>query len=324
LAGPLLSDEPLHPTGPRPYSRRAFDVRSDAWIQRYAIGLSRSLHSVHTSVVDVRDEVVGMGARVDDVERLASIAQVAAWLRHVDVPETLLVSVVLPTRNRADLVERAIESVRRQSYANWEVLVVDDASTDDTWVRLQKLAENDPRIRAFRFDAQSGSSHARNRGLAEARGDVIVYLDDDNRFDPDWARAVAWAFTEYPETRVAYGARVIDDDARHQGASGRSMPIVQFLAWDRDAMWESNRVDQNVIAHRPSAARLDLVSDQFTDWDFMLQLTRDCEPLELPAIAVRYYSDAPNRVTDVARGNGTEPGLAERVRTRERERRGLA
>jgi predicted AlkP superfamily phosphohydrolase/phosphomutase len=324
LAGPLLSDEPLHPSGPRPYSRRAFDVRSDAWIQRYAIGLSRSLHNVHTSVVDVRDSVVGLGGRVGDVERLALIAQVTAWLRHLDVPESLLISVVMPTRNRLDLVERAIESVRRQSYANWELLVVDDASGDDTWVRLQKFGENDPRIRPFHFDTQSGSSRARNHGLDHAKGDVIVYLDDDNRLDPDWVRAVAWAFGEYPETKVAYGARVVDDDVRHQGRAGRSMPIVQFLKWDRDAMLQSNRVDQNVIAHRPSPARLDEITDQFTDWDLMLQLTGDCEPLELPAIAVHYYSDAQDRVTAAARRTGVEADLVERVRQRERDRRGRA
>jgi glycosyltransferase involved in cell wall biosynthesis len=150
------------------------------------------------------------------------------------------------------LLERAIGSVLRQSYANWELLVVDDASTDDTWALLQKYADNDPRIRAFRLAEQRNSSGARNYALDHAQGDVVVYLDDDNRFDADWVRAVAWAFSEYPETQVAYGARVVDDDVRHQGRPGRSMPIVQFLAWERDAMLESNRVDQNVIATRSS------------------------------------------------------------------------
>jgi hypothetical protein len=64
-----------------------------------------------------------------------------------------------------------------------------------------------------------------------------------------------------------------------------------------------------------------LESDQFTDWDFMLQLTVDSEPLALPAIAVHYYRAAPNRVTDIARATGTEPGLIEFVRQREAERR---
>jgi hypothetical protein len=322
LIGPLLSDRALRPSGPRPFSRRAFDVRADLWAQRYAIGLSRSLHAEHVAVADLRDDVGGLGARVTEVERLASIAEVTAWLRHVDVPETLLVSVVMPTRNRAGLLERAIGSVFRQSYTNWELVVVDDASSDETWALLQKYADNDPRIRAFRFDDQRNSSGARNHALDLVQGDVVVYLDDDNRFDPDWVRSVAWAFSEYPDTQVAYGARVIDDDTRHQGRPGRSMPIVQFLAWDRVAMIESNRVDQNVIAHRPSPVRFDEAIDQFSDWDLMLQLTEHRDPLELPAVAVHYYSDGDDRVTSISRRTGVEDGLAARVRERARTRRG--
>ena len=324
LTQPLLSDGPLQPTGRRPYPRAAFDVPAHVWNQRFAVGLSRTIHVDHTTIVDLRDEVESLGSRMTDVERLAAIAEVTAWLRHVDVPESLLVSVVMPTRNRSDLVERAVESVRRQSYTNWELLIVDDASTDGTWTRLGKLAENDPRVRVFRFDEQGGSSRARNHALDRATGDVVAYLDDDNRFDPDWLRAVAWAFGEFPETQVAYGARVVDDDLRHRGLAGRSLPVVQFLEWDRDAMLQANRVDQNVIAHRPSPARLDETGDHFTDWDLMLQLTDDCDPLELPAVAVHYYSDVPDRVTVLAREAEVETSLAEQIRQRARQRRGGA
>jgi glycosyltransferase involved in cell wall biosynthesis len=228
----------------------------------------------------------------------------------------------MPTRNRRELLERAVESVRRQRYALWELLVVDDASTDDTWAWLQKVAAGDERIKPMRLDPQRGSSAARNLALDRATGDLIAYLDDDNRYDPDWLRAAAWAFTERPGTQVAYGARVVDDDVRHRGLPGRSMPIVQFLAWDRDAMSVSNRVDQNVIVHRPSAVRFDEAIDHFSDWDLMLQLTDRCDPLELPAIAVHYYSDAPERVTTIARRDGTEDAVAARVLARMRERRG--
>ena len=102
------------------------------------------------------------------------------------------------------------------------------------------------------------------------------------------------------------------------------MPIVQFLAWDRGAMLQSNRVDQNVIAHRPSPVRFDETIDHFSDWDLMLQLTDDCDPLELPAIAVHYYSDATDRTTVTARRTGIEPEVAAHVRQRAHDRRGGA
>jgi predicted AlkP superfamily phosphohydrolase/phosphomutase len=317
---PLLSETQSRRPSKRRWSRD-YDMSLQRWNEEFAVGLSDTLHNEHMALVDTRAELDAARERIGNLERLASIAEVGAWLKHIEVPEDLLISVVTPTHNRAELLERAVESVRRQSYGNWELLVVDDASDDDTWARLEKLAAGDARIRVFRFDEQRRSSAARNHALDNARGDVITYLDDDNRFDPDWLRAVAWAFTEYPETRVAYGARVVDDDVRHRGLEGRSLPFVQFLEWDRDAMLVVNRVDQGVIAHRSAPARLYEAADQFSDWDLILQLTVDCEPLALPAIAVHYYSDAPGRVTDIARAAGTETALIEFVRERERERR---
>jgi hypothetical protein len=79
-------------------------------------------------------------------------------------------------------------------------------------------------------------------------------------------------------------------------------------------------VDQNVIAHRPSPARLTDMTLQFSDWDLLLQLTVDTEPLAIPAIAAHYYSDAPDRLTDIARTQGDEPEMIKLVQERDRER----
>jgi predicted AlkP superfamily phosphohydrolase/phosphomutase len=275
---------------PRRWSTQKMDADPHAWIEKYAIGLSQSIHVLHLTTGELQREV-------ERLRQVASITEVGAWLRMLDVPESLLVSVVMPTRNREDRLERSIASVRAQSYAHWELLVVDDASTDDTWTRLTALAEDDARIRPFRFDTQQRSSTARNEALDHAKGDVIVYLDDDNRFDPDWIKGVAWAFTEYPDTQVCYGARVVDDDVRHQGLDGRSLPFVQLLPWDRNDMLRANRVDQNVIAHRPSPVRFDPSIDHFSDWDMLLQLTDDVDPLVLPVVAAHYHSDVPDRLS---------------------------
>ena len=318
---PSLTEQPLTPTGSRRWNPSRFDVAPARWNEDYAVGLSQVIHAHHVSLGAMQSEIDGLAAQVVDLERVAAIVEVGAWLRQIDVPESLLVSVVMPTRNRRALLERAVESVIAQTYGNWELLLVDDASTDDTWDWIEKMAAGDARIVPFRFAVHQNSSRARNHALDRARGDVIVYLDDDNRFDAEWLRAVAWAFAEYPDTNVCYGARVVDDDVRHRGLPGRSLPFVQFLAWDREAMLEANRVDQNAIAHRASAVRFDESIDLFSDWDLMLQLTDDCDPLELPAIAVHYHSDAADRICDIARGTGIEPETAAHVRTRALARR---
>ena len=168
--------------------------------------------------------------------------------------------------------------------------MVDDGSDDDTFEVISRLAARDDRVRAFRID-HGGVAAARNYTLDRARGDAIVYLDDDNRFDPDWLHAVVWAFTADECRRVLYGARVVDDVDRHHGRSAGGRPWLQFLEWDRRAVEEFNRVDMNVLAHRPSPARFDTLIDYFADWDLVLKLTDETEPFELPVVATYYTTD---------------------------------
>jgi predicted AlkP superfamily phosphohydrolase/phosphomutase len=305
---------PARPATRRRWSADAFEVGGRDWIEDYTVGLSRALHAEHVKIDALR-------ADVDRLDRLARIAPVSAWIRDIDVPETIQVSIVMATRNRATLIQRAIESVQQQSYTNWELLIVDDVSTDDTWVRLEKLAASDPRIRPFRMEQQGRASGARNHALDRAEGDVVVYLDDDNRFDRDWCKAVAWAFGEFADVHVAYGARVIDDEVRHEGLSGRSLPIVQFNAWDRNAMLHANLVDVNVVAHRRSDVRFDPVTNHFADWHLLLELTDDCDPLALPVVASYYTSDAPGRMTLDLRDAHFERTGMEYVRASTLERR---
>lgn len=94
-----------------------------------------------------------------------------------------LVSIVIPTHNRAGLLERAVRSAVNQTYPSIEVIVVDDCSTDHTREAVEAWQKDCDRIRYVRLDAPSGANAARNRGIREARGEFIVGLDDDDQFD---------------------------------------------------------------------------------------------------------------------------------------------
>lgn len=95
-----------------------------------------------------------------------------------------LVSVVVPTHDRADQVGGAVESVLAQTYADLEVVVVDDASTDRTPSVLDAYAEDD-RVRVLRNETNRGVAATRNRGLNAARGQYVCPLDDDDRWHPE-------------------------------------------------------------------------------------------------------------------------------------------
>lgn len=89
-----------------------------------------------------------------------------------------LISVIIPTHNRADLIGRAIESVLRQTYTCFEIIVVDDASTDSTKDVVATF--HDKRIRYVKLSSNSGGSIARNTGIDQASGNLIAFLDDDD------------------------------------------------------------------------------------------------------------------------------------------------
>lgn len=95
------------------------------------------------------------------------------------------ISVVMPVYNGGRFVRRAIQSVLAQTFSAWELLAIDDGSTDDSAALLDAAAAADPRIRVFRHPANRGLSAARNTALAAATGGWVAYLDCDDEFYPD-------------------------------------------------------------------------------------------------------------------------------------------
>ena len=95
-------------------------------------------------------------------------------------------SIITPTFNRADLIERVIDSVQRQTFTDWELIIVDDGSTDSTREVVRSRADLDARIRLETLGRNSGlPAVARNCGLAEARGELIAFLDSDDYWWPN-------------------------------------------------------------------------------------------------------------------------------------------
>lgn len=107
-----------------------------------------------------------------------------------------IVSVVIPTHNRASMVGRAIRSVLCQTFEELELLVVDDASMDNTWKIVKGF--QDLRMCYLCHDVQKGAQAARNTGLRASRGKYIAFLDSDDEWLPDKLSAQMALFTENP------------------------------------------------------------------------------------------------------------------------------
>lgn len=95
-----------------------------------------------------------------------------------------LVSVVIPTHNRADLLPRAIDSVLNQTYSNFEIIVVSDGSTDNTEEVVKSYSDKDSRIRFIGYSPARGGNIARNTGIEAAKGEYVAFLDDDDEWMP--------------------------------------------------------------------------------------------------------------------------------------------
>jgi glycosyltransferase involved in cell wall biosynthesis len=128
-----------------------------------------------------------------------------------------LVSVIMPVYNREKLVRRGIESVFAQRHENWEIIAIDDGSTDGTLAVLQSFV---PRVRVL-CQSNAGPYAARNLGLRHARGEFIAFLDSDDAWYPDKLERQLPLFSR-PEIGLVFGdANMIDERSDPPRVSGR-------------------------------------------------------------------------------------------------------
>jgi glycosyltransferase involved in cell wall biosynthesis len=114
-----------------------------------------------------------------------------------------LVSVIVPTYNRADCIGETLDCLLAQTHTNWELVLVDDGSTDDTRSVVEERFRNDDRLR-YVYQQNAGVSHARNTGLATAKGDFIAFLDSDDRWKPWKLAAQIACMNQFPDVGMVW------------------------------------------------------------------------------------------------------------------------
>jgi hypothetical protein len=205
-----------------------------------------------------------------------------------------LISVILPTHNRAHCIQDAVRSILGQQFQQWELIIVDDGSTDTTPDVVAPYLR-DGRITYVRQE-HLGHSTARNRALAIARGSIVTYLDSDNVALPDFLAAVAGAFTDDPATDFVYGALL----TRHHGNPGGGLLWETF---NREKLLQQNFIDLNAVAHRrvlfERYGGFDESLDRLTDWDLALRYTSHAAARPIAVVAAQYRCRDKSRVTDL-------------------------
>lgn len=105
--------------------------------------------------------------------------------RHTDTPVVGLVSVITPVYNSAPYLKDCIQSVMAQTYTNWELLLVDDFSTDSSVDLIKSMARDETRIRFFCNTENQGAAYSRNLATRESNGEFIAFLDSDDVWEPN-------------------------------------------------------------------------------------------------------------------------------------------
>lgn len=199
-----------------------------------------------------------------------------------------LVSIIMPTYNRAHYIKYALESVLAQRYENWELLITDDGSTDNTEDLVKQYA--DPRIKYQRCQENRGPSSARNSSLAMAAGDYICYLDSDNRIHPDFILIMLNELIDNPGFDAVYCAQELIFDDRDNSAERKA---VRFGLFNRSLLENSNYIDMGMLMHRQSLVeeygQFNDDMQRLVDWEYILRITADKAPKALPCLLSSYY-----------------------------------
>lgn len=168
-----------------------------------------------------------------------------------------LISIVMPVYNSQQFLAEAIESVIAQTYTNWELLVVDNGSTDDSRRIAQSFADADPRIHTLVKDDEKGVAPARRHAIDQARADWIAFLDSDDLWTPDKLE-IQLAEAQRTGSRLLFTASAFLD------SEGNSKDYVMHVPAE---VTYRQILKQNIISHSSVLVRKELLDDCFREPD---------------------------------------------------------
>jgi glycosyltransferase involved in cell wall biosynthesis len=203
-----------------------------------------------------------------------------------------LISIILPCYNYGKFLPEAFKSLFSQTYSNWECIVVNDGSTDNSKEVIDSFAREDERIKVIEI-SNSGVSVARNTAILNSRGSLLFPLDADNKLFPECLERCLKEFQRNPDVKLVYSETELFGDA-----SG----LWNLPSFDYRTMLEYNMIDNSCLFlredfDRVGGYRLNMING-LEDWDFFIALLEPYSKEQIIKIAepLYYY-----RVTDSSR-----------------------
>jgi len=199
-----------------------------------------------------------------------------------------VVSIIIPTCNRPHLLPRAVKSVLVQTFSDWELLIVGNSPTEETTTLVQKFEEKDGRIR-YLTEGRRGIGIARNRGLEEARGEFVAFLDDDDEWLPKRLEHQLAFMSSHPDIGLLYSQAYVKDGNGHPiGLKPAGKPV-----WNLGDLIERNSIPSlTVLMRRRCLERVNGFDPDILiveDYDLWLRMAKEFPIAYFPEpLAIHY------------------------------------
>ncbi len=195
--------------------------------------------------------------------------------RNAKQDDFVLISIIMPTFNRGHLVKKAISSVFSQTYKNWELIIVDDASSDETSILLNGY--EDPRIKYIRNQKNRGANYCRNLGVKIAKGKYLTFLDSDNYWENNKLEIQLKRIAATQEdVGFVFCKQMVYEDGK-----AKLIPQEDDLENDLNhIMYWRNIVDTNTVLMKrecfEKAGGFDEKMPRIQDWEFFFRVLNIC------------------------------------------------
>jgi glycosyltransferase involved in cell wall biosynthesis len=197
------------------------------------------------------------------------------------------ISVVIPAYNAELTIKETIESVQKQTFADFELIIINDGSTDGTLEKLQSV--DDSRLKIFSYQ-NGGLSVARNRGVVHATGEFIAFLDADDLWAPDKLELQLVALEQHPEAGVAYSWTYFMNEKEnclfpgsrsfYEGNVYKHLLIKNFIANGSNPLIRRAAIE--------SVGGFDPELSHFADWDYWLRIAHNWSFVVIPKYQIYY------------------------------------
>ena len=206
-----------------------------------------------------------------------------------------LVSVVMPAYNSSRYILKSVETVLAQKFTDWELIIIDDHSSDDTSALVQPYLEKHPNIRYFLLEKNSGVAVARNEGVKRAGGKYIAFLDSDDLWHPEKLEAQLTHLEQTDADLVYTAARCIDDQGKMLDKYFKVPSKVDYsaLLLGNDIICSSVLVKAELMRRFPMQ-RSDLHED-YICWLSLLKAGCKAFGLQEPLVFYRHTANSKSR-----------------------------